>query len=165
MVTDNTGVSQPITFMKYLYLDDDDVLMEYETSSEDDKAPEAPIQCSGCKKKFFSDGFKVTRLGKRLKTCIECNKRHLVKKQEYLTRKDAGTNDISHGAICKRDPARIDEEARRKHGVRLLDPSTYKNARTEVYWECITCQRHFKDQWQFIHTRKIACNSCASEAR
>ena len=98
MITDNTGGSQTIT-------------MNPPLDSE-----QTPIQCSGCKKKFFTDGFKVTRLGKRLKTCIECNKRHLVKKQEYLTRKDAGTNDISHGAICTRDPARIDEEARRKHG-------------------------------------------------
>ena len=30
------------------------------------------IRCSRCKKNFFADGFKVNRLGRRLKTCIEC---------------------------------------------------------------------------------------------
>lgn len=30
-------------------------------------------QCSRCKKKFFEDGFKINRLGRRLKTCLECS--------------------------------------------------------------------------------------------
>ena len=88
------------------------------------------IQCSGCKKKFFADGFKVNRLGRRLKTCLESNARSLAKQD----RKNAGTVNKIHGEICKRDPVRIDTEARR-HGVRLVDPSSYKNARTGVEWE------------------------------
>ena len=31
------------------------------------------IQCSRCKKRFFEDGFRVNRLGRRNKTCLECN--------------------------------------------------------------------------------------------
>ena len=38
------------------------------------------IQCSGCKKRFFADGFRTTRLGRRLKTCLECNARDKVKR-------------------------------------------------------------------------------------
>ena len=30
------------------------------------------IRCSCCKKKFYEEGFKVNRLGQRLKTCLEC---------------------------------------------------------------------------------------------
>ena len=33
------------------------------------------IQCSRCKKKFFSDGFSTSRLGRRLRTCKECQAR------------------------------------------------------------------------------------------
>lgn len=33
------------------------------------------IACAGCKKRFFEEGFKVNRLGARLKTCLECNER------------------------------------------------------------------------------------------
>ena len=94
--------------------------------TEDDK--QALIQCSGCKKKFFTDGFKVTRLGKRLKTCLECNARGLANKHRHQERKNEGTIDQDHAKICKRDPVRIDTEVR-KHGVRLVDPASYKNAR------------------------------------
>ena len=48
-----------------------------------------PIQCCGCKKKFFPDGFKVTRLGRRMKTCIECNDRQRLKQRRYLDRKNS----------------------------------------------------------------------------
>ena len=37
-------------------------------------------QCVGCKKRFFDDGFRTTRLGARLKTCLECNARAKVKR-------------------------------------------------------------------------------------
>ena len=33
------------------------------------------IQCTACQKKFHPAGFKVSRLGIRLKTCLECNAR------------------------------------------------------------------------------------------
>ena len=51
---------------------------------------QTPIQCCGCKKKFFSNGFRVTRLGRRLKTCIECNDRQAKKQRHYLARKESG---------------------------------------------------------------------------
>ena len=40
------------------------------------------IQCSRCKKRFFEDGFRVNRLGRRNKTCLECN----AKKKAQLER-------------------------------------------------------------------------------
>ena len=33
------------------------------------------IKCSGCKKKFYEDGFGVDRLGRRFKSCLECAER------------------------------------------------------------------------------------------
>ena len=33
------------------------------------------VQCTHCRKRFFVDGFKVNRLGRRLRTCLECNER------------------------------------------------------------------------------------------
>ena len=51
---------------------------------------QTPIQCCGCKKKFFSNGFRVTRLGRRLKTCIECNDRQAKKQRRYLARRESG---------------------------------------------------------------------------
>ena len=41
--------------------------------------------------------------------------------------------------------------------MRLVDPSSYKNARTGVEWECLSCQHRFTTQWQFIHTQNNAC--------
>ena len=46
------------------------------------------IQCSRCKKRFFEDGFKVSRLGRRNKTCLECNVR---------AKADAERNKCPHG--------------------------------------------------------------------
>ena len=37
--------------------------------------PQETFECTRCNKFFFSDGFKVDRLGRRLKTCLECNAR------------------------------------------------------------------------------------------
>jgi hypothetical protein len=39
------------------------------------------IQCTACKKRFFEEGFKVNRLGRRLKTCLECNARDKAKRE------------------------------------------------------------------------------------
>ena len=41
------------------------------------------IKCSRCTKCFFADGFKVDRLGKMLKTCLECNARSKVERERY----------------------------------------------------------------------------------
>ena len=107
------------------------------------------IQCSRCKKKFFEDGFKVDRLGHRLKTCLECNARRRAAAQRHRARKEAGTVDKAHGEICKRDPNRINAESR-KHGWRLVDPSTYKNKKTRVQWECLCCHRRAMSRWDTL---------------
>ena len=41
------------------------------------------IQCSACKKRFYAEGFKVNRLGQRLKTCLECNARDAMRRELY----------------------------------------------------------------------------------
>ena len=41
------------------------------------------IKCSRCTKCFYADGFKVDRLGKMLKTCLECNARSKVERERY----------------------------------------------------------------------------------
>jgi hypothetical protein len=119
------------------------------------------IQCSRCKKRFFADDFKVTRLGRRLKTCLECNARGRAAAHRHQARRDAGTLDLEHGKICKRDPTRIDMEAR-KYGVKLVDPDAYKNANTRVEWECLTpaCKHRFEMRWSIVNIRgERACNS------
>ena len=35
------------------------------------------IQCTKCKKRFHADGFRVNRLGRRNKTCLECAERRV----------------------------------------------------------------------------------------
>ena len=37
-----------------------------------DKPPSLIFVCSGCHKKFYLSGFKVSRLDLRNKTCLEC---------------------------------------------------------------------------------------------
>jgi hypothetical protein len=39
------------------------------------------IACSGCHKRFHLDGFRVSRLGERFKTCIECAERRKQKRK------------------------------------------------------------------------------------
>ena len=117
------------------------------------EVPMNPIfACSGCHKKFYADGFKINRLGLRHKTCLECSARALAKQARIQT----GEVDKEHGKLCNRDPERIDTEAR-KYDTRLVDPSSYTNARTKVEWECLTCQHRFITQWQFIHTQFNTC--------
>jgi len=49
-------------------------------------AEQEPIQCTACKKKFYEDGFKTNRLGRRLKTCLECNARDRVRHERFKNR-------------------------------------------------------------------------------
>ena len=117
----------------------------------DNHKQEETIRCSGCKKQFFEDDFKVTRLGRRLKTCLECNDRASSRARRYKEYKESGTVDEGHGILCKRDPARIDLEAQRKYGFKLLDPENYANVKSPVGWECLTCRHRFRAQWKSIY--------------
>lgn len=64
------------------------------------------VQCSRCKKRFFEAGFKINRLGRRLKTCLECNVRQVVKqernkcahgRQRSRCRECGGSSICAHG--------------------------------------------------------------------
>lgn len=54
------------------------------------------IQCTMCKKRFFEDGFKVTRLGRRLKTCLECNAR-----QRERHEREKCEHGAARRSVCK----------------------------------------------------------------
>ena len=41
------------------------------------------IRCSRCYKQFYADGFKISRLGIRLKTCLECGIRRKLENEKY----------------------------------------------------------------------------------
>ncbi len=112
---------------------------------------ELEIKCSGCNKKFHASGFKVNRLGHRLKTCLECNARR-------PQRKIKANVDHAHGVLCKRDPVRVNEQAR-AYGVKLVDDLLYKNIRTPVEWECFAHQHRFVCQRQNV---KNGCLQCAT---
>ena len=114
------------------------------------------IKCGGCHKKFHADGYKVNRLGRRLKTCLECNARRPAAMKRYNERKLNGALDHSHGAICRRDPNRVNEQAR-VYGVKLVDDSSYKNVRTPVEWECFAHQHRFTCQRQNVNQGCLQC--------
>ena len=77
-----------------------------------DTAQQEAIQCSRCHKRFYADGFKVDRLGRRLKTCLECNG----------TKKSSGLSQIIecmdiHASHISRTSQWIHSQTR-KEGVR-----------------------------------------------
>jgi len=117
---------------------------------------ELEIKCTGCKKKFHASGFKNNRLGHRLKTCLECNGRRSAHVQRREERKINDLIDHAHGAICKRNPDRVNEQAR-AYGVKLVDDLSYKNIRTPVEWECFAHQHRFVCQRQNV---KMGCLQC-----
>ena len=45
--------------------------------------PQETFECTRCNKLFFLDGFKVDRLGRRLKTCLEFNARSKTERERY----------------------------------------------------------------------------------
>ena len=51
-----------------------------------EKPTEAIFACSGCHKKFYVSGFKISRLGLRHKTCLECAARRA---RSVLTQRSA----------------------------------------------------------------------------
>ena len=68
------------------------------------------IKCSNCRRHVYVDGYKVNRLGRRLKTCLECNARgkrirmrdacpHGRRKSRC---KDCGGKDICHHGVVER---------------------------------------------------------------
>ena len=66
------------------------------------------IRCSRCKKRFFENGFKVDRLGRRLKTCLECNDRgkdeessYILSGIEILAKHFSGTSQWTHRETLK----------------------------------------------------------------
>ena len=66
------------------------------------------VQCTQCKKRFLDDGFKTDRLGRRLKTCLECNSRSKAYREACK---------CSHGrrrALCKQGCGMC-EHGKQKH--------------------------------------------------
>ncbi len=100
------------------------------------------IQCTGCKKRFFADGFKVNRLRQRLKTCLECNARNVGRQK--------------HGQNMRRKAFEVINIEALKQGWICLD--AYTNAQTPVEWECTTCSRICKAKWKTLYAdMKFEC--------
>mmetsp|Transcript_33820 Transcript_33820/g.39766 ORF Transcript_33820/g.39766 Transcript_33820/m.39766 type:complete len:212 (-) Transcript_33820:129-764(-) len=49
------------------------------------------IKCTQCKKKFFPDGFKISRLGVRNRTCLECGQRRKAAAERRSTHDHIGS--------------------------------------------------------------------------
>jgi len=64
--------------------------------------------CTGCHKKFYVDGFKTNRFGRRNKTCIQCAERRKknVKKCEHNRDKNK-CGDCGGNQICEHKKVRI----------------------------------------------------------
>ena len=65
--------------------------------------PQETFECTRCNKFFFSDGFKVDRLGRRLKTCLECNARSKAERERYTCphgRQNKSCRDCGGSSFC-----------------------------------------------------------------
>ena len=113
-----------------------------------DPTKETP-RCSQCKKEHFVTDFYVSRLGKRYKTCGWCCDKNRDKSAHYQANKAGDIVDTEHGKISVRDGELINHEAL-KHGFKMIDTTDYKNAKTHTMWECLSCGKHIRRQWQWI---------------
>ena len=59
------------------------------------------IKCNGCKKKFYSYGFGVNRLGVRYKTCLECARRRKISYEKQ--KRDGPTYYIKGKPVSKQE--------------------------------------------------------------
>ena len=67
------------------------------------------VQCAGCKKRFFEEGFKVDRLGRHLKTCLECNIRDKARRDSKKCehgRQRINCRDCGGAGFCKHEHLR-----------------------------------------------------------
>jgi len=123
------------------------------------------IQCSRCKKRFFEDGFKVTRLGQRNKTCLECNAR----KKAELER-----NKCSHGrqrsVCCECGGGSVCPHRKVKWDCQACSPEKFcEHGKAKIRHTCVVCDaagnerrkhlrnaREFANQsggWPYEHVR------------
>ena len=58
------------------------------------------IQCTRCHKKFYEEGFKVSRLRHRLNTCLECNARSQRRNQSKVEY-DYSCEHVNNRNACK----------------------------------------------------------------
>ena len=89
------------------------------------QAQQETFQCSGCHKRFFANGFKVSRLGCRLKTCIECSVRAKAKREaqkcEHGRRKDL-CKECGGQSLCA--------HGYRRSQCQICDPDSYRKMKT-----------------------------------
>ena len=58
------------------------------------------LKCSMCRKRFFEDGFKVNRFGRRLRTCLECNERGRARPKCRHGKRDTDCVDCHGANLC-----------------------------------------------------------------
>ena len=108
------------------------------------------IKCSRCTKSFFANGFKVDRLGKMLKTCLECNVRSKAERER---------NKCPHGrvrCVCKDcGGSSICEHGRRKAVCEMCSPEKFcMHGQPINRHSCIICDKVGDDR------RKLIRNAC-----
>ena len=121
------------------------------------------IKCSRCTKSFFANGFKVDRLGKMLKTCLECNARSKVERERNkcphgrvrCVCKDCGGSSIcEHGRrkavceMCSPEKFCMHGHCTNRHTCEICDPASNER-RKKVRNACDFAQQ--KDGWPFKH--------------
>ena len=102
------------------------------------------IQCTACQKKFHPAGFKVSRLGIRLKTCLECNAR------------------------CKAERERSKcVHRKRKSDCLVCSPDKFcEHGERKTHYVCVMCndrreaERERKKRSEFCTHGKQLCRSC-----
>ena len=114
----------------------------------DEQQPVQTIQCTTCKKKFFPSGFNVSRLGIRLRTCLECNARCKAtrERKKCLHGKNKGRCGLCDERIC--------EHGKQKGMCGLCDPQRQGHRRNA---------REFSSQPEGWPFKFIVCGSSLAE--
>ena len=93
------------------------------------------IKCSRCSKCFFADGFKVDRLGKMLKTCLECNVRSKAERERCKCphgRQRSVCKDCGGTGIC--------EHGRQRWDCQLCSPDKFcEHGKCKSRHTCVVC--------------------------
>jgi hypothetical protein len=140
-----------------------------------DMADKEIIKCTQCKKKFFEDGFKVSRLGVRNKTCIECavrkkaynekNKDQIaVQQKAYKANNQCEHNVLKHSCYtCASGPMFCAHKLPRKSCI-TCTPKNFCKHNKRLQLKCrycnpeLFCNHHGGQQ-------KVFCITCQEESK
>ena len=121
---------------------------------------QATFECSRCNKFFFAEGFKVDRLGKRLKTCLECNARSKGERERCKCphgRQKQSCRDCGGSSFCKhehiRAQCRICSPLSSKESTELRNFRHYQKI---PWWPYLVHQELPRDYYDEVATKIAA---------